>query len=231
MYKIYVLKDDKNHIKYVGITKNSLKTRLNGHISKSKRNVEFTHKTNWIKSLLNENVKPTIEEIESVDTEIEALNREIFWIKHFKELGCNLTNTTEGGDASNMNEYIKQKLSSTQKNNYKNGLINPMKGKKRPDLLLRNLTNHPTKDKNVRDKISKTLKEKFSTKEIKDRFRLLQKKRKEVIQKTLNGDFVRKWDSLSQIESELKFDRSTITRICNGKGKTAYGYKWEYVEK
>ena len=41
----------------------------------------------------------------------------------------------------------------------------------------------------------------------------------------------KKWDSLSQIESELKFDRSTITKICNGKGRTAYGYKWEYVEK
>lgn len=231
MYKIYVLKDNKNIIKYVGITKNSLKTRLNGHISRSNRGVEFTHKSNWIKSLLKENIKPIIEELESVDTEVEALNREIFWIKYFKDLGVKLTNTTDGGNASNMNDYIKHKLSLIKKEGYRNGFINPMKGKKRPDLSLRNLTNHPTKNKEVRDKISKTLKEKYSTKEVKDRFRLLQKKRREVIQKTLNGDFVKKWESLSQIENELKYDRSTITRVCNGKGRTAYGYKWEYVKK
>jgi hypothetical protein len=181
--------------------------------------------------LLNENKKPIIEKIECVETEKEALEKEIFWIRFFKEKGCKLTNITNGGDASNMNDYIRNKLSLIQKENYKNGFINPMKGKKRPDLLIRNLTNHPTKDKKVRDKISSSLKERYSNKEIRQLARLSQKTRKEVLQKTLNNEIVKKWDSLSQIYSELNYDRSTITKVCKGKSKTAYGYKWEYVKK
>jgi hypothetical protein len=52
-----------------------------------------------------------------------------------------------------------------------------------------------------------------------------------VLQKKLNNEIVKKWDSLSQIYSELNYDRSTITKVCKGKSKTAYGYKWEYVKK
>lgn len=57
----------------------------------------------------------------------------------------------------------------------------------------------------------------------------LQKKRfKRVNQYTLDNQFIRKWDSLIQVEKELNINHSKISMVCNGKRKTAGGYIWRY---
>lgn len=48
------------------------------------------------------------------------------------------------------------------------------------------------------------------------------------IQMSLNGDFIKEWESLTSIKKELGYDMSLISRVCIGKGNTAYGYKWAY---
>lgn len=57
--------------------------------------------------------------------------------------------------------------------------------------------------------------------------------KKEVIQYDLDGNYVKKWDSitgfLKQNNKNLKC--SGITSCCQGKQKTAYGFKWKYVEE
>lgn len=54
------------------------------------------------------------------------------------------------------------------------------------------------------------------------------KKSKPVIQKSLQGDVIKIWVSIHEIERELGFAHTNICFCCNGKYKQAYGYIWEY---
>lgn len=51
-----------------------------------------------------------------------------------------------------------------------------------------------------------------------------------VFQYTLDGDFVRVWPSLSEIQRELGFAYTNIQSCCIGKRKTAYGFVWKYAD-
>ena len=49
-----------------------------------------------------------------------------------------------------------------------------------------------------------------------------------VYQYNINNDFIRKWDFMSEIKQELNFNCSNISKCCNNKIKTAYGYIWSF---
>lgn len=53
---------------------------------------------------------------------------------------------------------------------------------------------------------------------------------KPVLQFTLEGDFVREWECMSEIERELGFNHSNISKCCKGKTKTLKGFIWKYKE-
>lgn len=48
--------------------------------------------------------------------------------------------------------------------------------------------------------------------------------RKPVMQYTLKGDFIKRYDSAADAERDLKIDRSSIGAVCQNKRKTADGY-------
>ncbi len=52
-----------------------------------------------------------------------------------------------------------------------------------------------------------------------------------ILQFSLDGEFIKKWDSLTQVERELGFRKGHIGKCCKGKSKTAKGYKWCYHYK
>lgn len=52
--------------------------------------------------------------------------------------------------------------------------------------------------------------------------------KKEIIQLSLKGDLIKKWESVSSAHKSLKI--SHITCCCKGKQKTSGGYKWMYKE-
>lgn len=52
---------------------------------------------------------------------------------------------------------------------------------------------------------------------------------KKVYQFTKDGNFVKEWQSLHEIERVLGFDIGFISCCCNGKRKTAYGCIWRYL--
>ena len=52
---------------------------------------------------------------------------------------------------------------------------------------------------------------------------------KQVIQLTLDGEVVRKWDCTMDIKRELGYHNQSISKCCRGKLKSAHGYKWQYV--
>lgn len=51
---------------------------------------------------------------------------------------------------------------------------------------------------------------------------------KEVFQFDLQGNLIKTWSSLTEVNRKLGFSQGNISKCCNGKAKTAYNYKWSY---
>ena len=52
---------------------------------------------------------------------------------------------------------------------------------------------------------------------------------KPIIQFTKNGEFIRKWDSIRDVERELGINQGNISNCCKGKLKLTGGYIWSYA--
>jgi hypothetical protein len=94
-FKIYALADNFLRVRYVGLTSKSIKHRFKQHMRDFRNN---THKANWVKKYGNSIMAFVIED--GIKTAEEAKEREIYYIKTLKDIGCNLINATEGGDYS-----------------------------------------------------------------------------------------------------------------------------------
>ena len=44
-----------------------------------------------------------------------------------------------------------------------------------------------------------------------------------------DGNLIRVWDSIHQINRELGYHRQAITKVCKGRQQYSYGFRWEYV--
>ena len=53
---------------------------------------------------------------------------------------------------------------------------------------------------------------------------------KPVLQFSLDGKFIKEYVSATAAEGALRAKGHHISCVCNGKRKTAYGYKWKYKE-
>lgn len=138
--KIYVLIDPRNNrVRYVGWTHSTLKERLHGHISDSKRG--NNHKQNWIRELAKENLIPIIETIEETIYS-KRVEREQYWIKYYGRE--NLVNGTDGGEgkigaiaSDKVKEYFSKLFS---------GEGNPFYGKHHTEETLDKLRNRKMSD-------------------------------------------------------------------------------------
>lgn len=52
-------------------------------------------------------------------------------------------------------------------------------------------------------------------------------KSEKIIQKDLNGKFIKEWESATEVERQLGYDASSIRKCCLNKAKTAYKFLWE----
>lgn len=122
---IYVLTEpDGNTIRYVGKSnENRIGKRLIEHCRYSSLDLH-THKNMWIKSLLRQGLKPVLKIIEECQDNCYK-EREKYWIKYYKSIGCDLTNSTEGGEGvlrihdRTITEEQKETISNTLKRRYK----------------------------------------------------------------------------------------------------------------
>ena len=57
---------------------------------------------------------------------------------------------------------------------------------------------------------------------------IAEQNRKPVNQYTLDGILIRTWRTANDCKRKLGYDNSSIAKCCNGKLKTAYGYRWGY---
>ena len=51
---------------------------------------------------------------------------------------------------------------------------------------------------------------------------------KPIEQYDLEGNFIKEWDSAAQIERDLGFNHSNISKCCLGRYNIAYNYKWKF---
>lgn len=94
---IYVLIDpETNEVRYVGKA-NNVSQRYKAHLNRARDHQ--THKRNWLNTLRIKKLKPIIKVIGIVPIK-EWVYWENYWIKYYKEQGCDLTNNTLGGDGA-----------------------------------------------------------------------------------------------------------------------------------
>lgn len=105
-----------DELKYIGITKNGLQRRLNGHL-KTPTN-QFI--ASWFNDLKNENKKPLIRQIKECKSYDELLQAEIDEISKYRQLNFDLYNLADGGNINPMlgkthTEEARKKISLTHK--------------------------------------------------------------------------------------------------------------------
>ena len=54
--------------------------------------------------------------------------------------------------------------------------------------------------------------------------------KRQVVQTTLDGEFIKTWNSITEVTKTLGIDGSSISKVCRGKSTHAKGYKWYYLE-
>lgn len=95
-WHIYVLIDPRtSDVRYVGWSMDPLK-RLDAHIHLSKK--MRTYKDHWIQQLLSAGLRPLMQIVESGIGDYATAER--YWIAHYRQNGCRLTNLTDGGDGA-----------------------------------------------------------------------------------------------------------------------------------
>lgn len=52
---------------------------------------------------------------------------------------------------------------------------------------------------------------------------------KQITQLTLDGEFIKNWSSIIDVERKLGYHQSNISACCRDKLKTSYGYKWQFA--
>ena len=125
-YLIYGLIDPRNgQLRYVGKTSGQLSIRLAHHVHRSLHQRTNYHKANWIRGLVSEGYRPQI--IALVETDHDTfVQAETFYIRYFREMGCPLTNLTDGGEGCEgfkHSEEAKLRMSILKK-----GKTSPRKG-------------------------------------------------------------------------------------------------------
>ena len=152
-------------------------------------------------------------------TKEQACLKEMELINKYKTINSDYGyNLCEGGNLTfgyHHTKISKSKMSEAKKGIY-NGHNNPMYGKK--GILAPMYGKHLTEEH--KRKISEAKKGKAN-----QYTKTLYKK---IDQYSLDGTFIKTWESISIIEKKLNIKGTHISRVCRGKRKTTGGYVFKY---
>lgn len=111
IYYLYDSRDGTQCPRYVGQTVKKLAKRLSGHLQDKTK----CYKVNWINKVQQDGGAVGIIPIELVE-DIDASEKERFWIKALLEAGYKLTNGTDGGEiGARPTEEVRLKISTSNK--------------------------------------------------------------------------------------------------------------------
>ncbi|MBQ4122873.1 GIY-YIG nuclease family protein [bacterium] len=149
----------------------------------------------------------------------EGLKGRVFTDEHRKHL----SEASASRIYEKHNEETKQKMSETHKERWQNisneekeKFIEQRSGEKNPFYG----KHHTEEWKCKQSKKVKKYHEKYGHPSI-----------KRVIQYDKNNNLIKVWNSIKQVEDELKIHHSAISMCCQGKRKTAGGYIWKYAKE
>lgn len=205
--KIYTLQStrDISNVRYIGKTIQKLNSRLSQHLSLARNNAK-RHVYNWIRKELKDGYKISIIEIDSINTNIESEWQQLEqkWIAKYKSDGFNLTNETKGGEGSNDPEVIAKRNKA-------------IIGKPRSEETKRKISesNKHEKTEEHKQHVRQTMIDQFGYK---------------IDQYSLDGEFIKSWDSISLAAEFYNLNTSAISGCCKQKYgyKTAGGFVWRF---
>lgn len=217
-------------IRYVGRTKNPLSWRKSNHNTEARLNKSNGRKTNWIKSLHREGLRPIIEPLEVVNCSWQESHLiENYWISQFKAWGFNLVNFTDkgcGGLGLRM-----QAVEACQKPIYQytidgefvNRFISARQANEVTGIGYRLISQCCT---GYRKSTGGFL---WSFKSEPPVYSITTKGTK-VYQYSMEGMFIKEWHKVELAAKSLGLKNSTIAGVARGGygRKSAGGYKWSY---
>ena len=244
---IYTLKDPiDGQIRYIGTTFGKLSRRLVIHYYKC--SIHSSSKDLWIRGLKNNNLKPIIEELESLEcsTEKEVFIIERTYIELFIGWGFNLTNSVIRDDS----KVNRKGLIGNKNPNY--GKIYGKAPSAKDAVVQLDLSGNFIKEFScIQETITKGfspgivsrcvnkkrsqhkgyifINKKDYIKNKKIKFTPKNTQKKPVEQFTIDGEFIREFTSASEAAESISSGKSdSIGRVCRGKRKSYKGYKWAF---
>lgn len=205
---IYLITDTTNGMKYTG----KHHYHIEGQLDPS-----YHGSGTIIKNIYKKRPETLKEEyIKTCYSEEEMCSDEQYYIKVFKTLYPNGYNLTKGGDGLIPCEETRRKLSFARK-----GIPSPNKGKHLSEDYKRKISDSK-KGKMVGDK--NPFYGKHHTEEFK------KKMSKKVLQFTLDGVFIREWESTMEC-GRNGYSQSAVSDCCQGKRKSHKGFIFKYAEE
>jgi group I intron endonuclease len=201
---IYEIINNINGKSYVGQTRRILNERINSHKNERTKNTPLYNairKYGW----KNFSVK-IIETCEVIDLNC----KEIYWIKEKNTLYPNGYNLSSGGNQYSHNQYTKNKISNLRKgmkfsDSHKENIRKSRLGSTIPECQ--------------KIKMSKSHKGVVHSEETKQKLKYNQPHRKEVGRFDINGNLIKKYESIKDAAKDLNCSPGNISECCNGKRK------------
>lgn len=233
---IYSLEDpETKEVRYIGKTIQKLEKRLIAHIYES--NHKKNHKCNWINKLRKRGSNPKIKLIDIVH-EDEWEFWEMYWIEQFRCWGFNLVNNTPGGEGYKHSDKTKEKIrqANSGKNHYFYGRNHSKESKEKISKSLegnqhaKGFKHSDETRKKVGEETRKYYKNNPRTKEHNKKIgdSNSRAKARPIYQYDINGNLIKKHDSVRSVVSELGFGRDGIYDCASGKQKLYRGFIWSW---
>lgn len=223
---IYGLVSTENYknIRYIGKTVNPI-SRLHGHLKEARGKDKFIHnpyKCRWINKELLKGNKIKIVIIDTVWNE-DSDFWEIFYIKKYKNLGYKLTNLSPGGELShNMQETLVLNLNSEVIKRFKS----VGEAARYYNIPINNVRDNIYGRRNyVKGKVFI----KAADYDVNKSYNINRKrKRRQIYQFDLNGNFIKEWQSIFEIAENTDFNINTIRQVLCDRQNSSRNYIWSY---
>jgi group I intron endonuclease len=191
--------------------------------------------------------KEIIEQCHNID---DLNEKECFWIKHYKSIDRKVGyNIAEGGNGGNtrigysdceMICYLKNvsdglKNSEKYKKSVENkkGVKNPQHSDKMKELYKQGKLKIGVYTSKLTEETKKKISEKNKGKKRSDdvKNKIAKSKYKKVYRFDLNMVFIDEYLSIDDASKKCDINRCCISDVCNGRQKTAGGFKWSFTKE